>query len=77
MGYRRTPRGGECAVAVCRPVDVALPHSQKERAECSATLSSRLSAEAAGAAATLLDGKLIEKPVIRAAMRTLEHVGGA
>lgn len=33
--------------------------------------------KAAGGGAALLDGKLIEKPVIRAAMRTLEHVGGA
>jgi len=33
--------------------------------------------EAAGGGAALLDGKLIEKPLIRAAMRTLEHVGGA
>jgi citrate lyase subunit beta/citryl-CoA lyase/(S)-citramalyl-CoA lyase len=33
--------------------------------------------EAAGGGAALLDGKLIEKPLIRAAMRTLEHVGDA
>lgn len=33
--------------------------------------------EAAGGGAALLDGKLIEKPLIRAARRTLEHVGDA
>lgn len=33
--------------------------------------------KAAGGGAALLDGKLIEKPLIRAALRTLEHVGDA
>jgi len=33
--------------------------------------------EASGGGAALLDGKLIEKPIIRAAMRTLEHTGEA
>jgi len=33
--------------------------------------------EASGGGAALLDGKLIEKPIIRAAMRTLEHNGEA
>lgn len=76
---RRIKSMGFTGRACIHPTQVGPVHAVFTPTEAEIALARRVleAFRSAGGGAALLDGKLIEKPMIRAAMRTLENVGVA